>query len=1159
VNDWQDIAAVGLVAAAVAYLTRVLWRRLRKRGNACCSATCPRCPAGAPSKNSQDFLRLPVLAFLVLSLCHSPACAQQLSLESGWENPPIEARTRCFWWWLNGNVTKQVITRDLEEMRAKGMGGGLLIDADGSGQRGNEMVPAGPMFGSEPWRELMVHAVHEADRLGLELCLAIQSGWNLGGPDITPDEMAKQVTWSELTVSSPGPLPQPLLQPASRFDYYRDVAVLAIREKDSNKGEAEPTFALSCSGEQESRSVSLAVDGDDSTYWVSQGGKPGEGPGKTHREWIAANFDRPAGVAGFRLLGRENYGPKRCRLLALLDGGTFQPVTEDLDVVNGKPLEVKFEAVRSTQFRLEVIDAYDARFPETPRNVQICEFALLDPGGRAHKPKLAASSIRDLKAKSMFHELGGSAPDCRPLLFDIPATPGEEDAALADVVNLTDRLGADGTLDWSVPDGTWTILRFGYTPTNSQVSTSSGQWQGSVLDYMSEAVFRAYWDRHVRPMLQLVRPHCGKTLKYLETDSWECGGMNWSPGFENDFQEYLGYDPLPWLPVLAGKIIASREASNAFLSDFRKAIAHSVAEHHYRVFGELAAEFDLGIMPESAGPHAGPLDGLKNYGRGDLAMSEFWRPSPHRPLPENRFFVKQAASAAHTYGIKLIGAEGFTSIGPHWQDSFWQHLKPSFDHEVCDGLNLTFIHTFTCSPAEMGLPGQEYFAGTHFNPNCTWWPVAGAFIGYLNRCQWMAQQGRFVADVAYYYGDHVPNIARRKADDPAGVLPGYDYDVLSEEILLRLQFRDGALELPTGMRYRVLALPDHRVLSLAALRKVHEFVGAGATVVGPKPDRAVSLVGGQKAIAEFTELASATWDTTRPRHAVEGVAPSEVLRSQGIEADFTHNGGEAAQIEWIHYAIPGGDVYFVAQQTEQPISVDCSFRIAGRQPELWNPMDGSRHTAVAFTQRQGRTIVPIDFAPNGSVFVVFRKEIPTDRQGTAESNSPALGSSRKIVGPWTVKFDPKWGGPESILFNELTDWTEHSDPDVKHYSGIATYSNGFILPDGLIAPGDRRICLDLGNVLEMAEVRINDKPVGTVWAPPFRLDITDALRPGKNQLEIRVANQWANRVIGDLRLPPEERRTKTNITALKAETPLLPSGLLGPVTFYPVTNLPLTD
>ena len=497
---------------------------------------------------------------------------------------------------------------------------------------------------------------------------------------------------------------------------------------------------------------------------------------------------------------------------------------------------------------------------------------------------------------------------------------------------------------------------------------------------------------------------------------------------------------------------------------------------------------------------------------------------------------------------------------PHWQDSFWQHLKPSFDHEACAGLNLTFIHTFTCSPAEMGLPGQEYFAGTHFNPNCTWWPMAGAFIDYLNRCHWMLQQGQFVADIAYYYGDHVPNIARRKADDPAGVLPDYDYDVLSEEILLRLTCQNGAT--PTTLGHdvpRPLVLPDHRVLSLAALRKVHDLVDAGATVIGPKPERAISLVAGASGVAEFRRLADATWDTTRPNHVIQDTSPLKVLRQLGIQPDFTHSGDDAAQIEWIHFTIPDGHMYFVAHQTEQPITVNCSFRISGRQPELWNPVDGTHRLANAFTQKDGRTNLPLEFTPNGSFFVLFRNQIPTTQQGDADSNFPAVGNPVELPGPWTVNFDPNWGGPKSINFPELIDWTQHTNPGIKHYSGIATYKNQFLAPTDLADNGKKQILLDLGNVLEMAEIHLNGKPLGIVWCPPFQVDATDALKSGENELQIRLANQWANRVIGDLQLPPEKRRTQTNITALKPDTPLSPSGLLGPVTLKTSTPVPATS
>ena len=532
--------------------------------------------------------------------------------------------------------------------------------------------------------------------------------------------------------------------------------------------------------------------------------------------------------------------------------------------------------------------------------------------------------IRDLSLKSGFKELGGSAPDTRFLLEDHPSVAGEEDALLEGIQTITSKMNADGTLTWDVPAGAWTILRFGYTLTDAHVATYSGDWKGLVIDYLSKEAFDRYWGEVVEPLLQKAGPLVGTVLKQLETDSWECGGMNWSPNFAADFKKYRGYDPIPYLPVIAGKIVENRQVSNAFLADFRKTLADCVSDNHYRVFAEHAARYKMGIQPESAGPHAGPLDGIKNYSHSDIMMSEFWVPSPHRPTPPQRFFVKQAASAAHIYGKQFVGAESFTSIGPHWNDVLWKSQKPSMDHEFCAGLNMIFFHTFTCSPKEMGLPGQEYFAGTHINPQVTWWDYSDAFMQYINRVQYLVQQGKFVADVLYYYGDHVPNIAALKESDPAKAMPGYDYDVTNEDVLLQLKVAEGKLVVPGGIRYRLLALPDHKVLSLAALQKVDELLRQGATVLGPKPERLVSLVGGKPAQEKFRLLAVQLWGTDLSESGrktigkgrlVWGKTARQFLQDDGVVPDFEAiNAEKAAFYDYIHYTIDDAEIYFVCNQ-----------------------------------------------------------------------------------------------------------------------------------------------------------------------------------------------------------------------------------------------------
>jgi len=922
-------------------------------------------------------------------------------LRQGFSQPPRHAGVRCWWWWLNSNVTKEAITRDLEEMKAKGFSGAMIFDAGGANQRGNAQVPDGPTFASPQWRQLYKHALNEGKRLGLELGLSIQSGWNLGGPNVTPDFAAKQLTWSEITIEGPTQYEQKLPLPKNRSNYYKDIRVFAY-----------PT------------------------------------------------------------------GPE----------------------INRRPIE-------------------------------------------------------NLELKAGYKELGMSAPDCRFLLNDHPASAGEQDVLLSDIVDISEKMAPNGTLKWAVPEGNWTVLRIGYTITNAHVSTYSADWKGHVIDYLSRDAFDRYWNEVVELLLEDAGPLAGTTLKQLETDSWECGGMNWSPDFAADFIKYRGYDPIPHLPVFAGKIVENRDVTNAFLADFRKTLGDCVADNHYKVFAEYAHRHNLQIQPESGGPHAGPLDAIKNLGRSDIVMGEFWAPSPHRPKPVNRFFIKQSSSVAHIYGKKYVGAESFTTIGPHWNDVLWKSQKPSMDHEFCSGLNMIFFHTFTCSPKEMGIPGQEYFAGTHVNPQVTWWEYSDAFIDYINRCQFLVQQGKFVADVLYYYGDHVPNLAQLKEADPAKVLPGYDYDVTDEDILLQLKVETGRILVPGGVRYRLLVLPDHKVLSLAALEKVNQLLGQGASVLGPKPERLVSLVGGAESQKRFKNLANKLWGdvsaTTGQKQIgkgrlIWGHTARQVLVEDGVNPDFEFEASKDSVFDYIHYRIDEMDVYFVSNQTERIEDILCRFRIAGKTPELWDPITGQIQKQVAFTDSDKQTEIPLRFGPYGSVFIVFTNESPKSSE-TNIANYIDYVPVMTIAGPWQVRFEPKWGAPEKVTFDKLISWTQHPEPGIKFYSGKAIYRTIFVFEEKI----DRRkeYWLDLGKVEDVgiARVRLNGQDLGILWTMPFRVDVSDVLKSGQNLLEVDVINSWRNRLVGDRDLQESKRYTKTNIT-IRRDWKLLESGLLGPVT-----------
>lgn len=939
-------------------------------------------------------------------------------LKENFKNPSSVYGVNCWWWWLNGNVNKAAITKDLEAMKSRNFQGAMIFDAGGHNQRGNKDIPAGPLFGSDEWNELFVFALDEAKRLGLQMGFNIQSGWNLGGPRVTPQYTAKQITFSETKITGNKSISIKLEQPSTRNEFYKDIAVLAFPVSESSK----------------------------------------------------------------------------------------------TDLI-----------------------------------------------------------ITDLNLKLGYQELGGSAPDTRFLLDN--SSPKEKNSEKKtsflikkeEVTDLTSNMNEAGNLNWDVPDGEWCIIRFGYTCTGSHVSTSSGDWQGSVLDYMSKDAFDFYWNDVVEPIFKAAGDHVGTTLKFMETDSWECGGMNWTDNFSEEFQNYRGYDLKNYLPVVAGYVIEDIDISNSFLGDFRKTLGDLVAFNHYARFQEFAHKYNMGIQPESAGPHAGPMDGIKNYGFSDIVMSEFWSPSQHRPLPENRFFLKQASSAAHIYGKKIVGAESFTTIGPHWNDELWHDQKSAFDHEICAGLNRMYFHTFTCSPPEMGLPGQEYFAGTHVNPQVTWWEQSGALIDYFQRTQLIVQEGKFVADVLYYYGDHVPNVFPFKHSDPAGVMPGFDYDVTDETIFLQLKMNNGKILVPGGVEYRVLVLPEHKVLSMAVLEKVESLLNQGAQIIGCKPKSLVSLVGGEEKQKQFHELADKIWGNGISEKGEKkygkgsvswGISAREYLLSREIPADFSaENSDSKTDFDYIHYTIGESDIYFVSNQTAKKKEINCQFRVSAKQPELWDALTGEIGDALAFTQNNGLTTVPLSLEPYGAIMVVFNRPVSRKIQGTAKSNFPNYKTVQNMEGEWMVNFDPKWGGPDSVAFPELTDWSLHADEGIMYYSGKAVYNKSFHVEFEI--QKDKKYFLELGSVKDVgiAEVKINGTDKGVLWTAPFRTDISTELQKGENVLEIKVVNSWFNRVAGDQIFPGKKQYTSTNIDLKHDfrgrpidEIPLEPSGLLGPVT-----------
>lgn len=935
-------------------------------------------------------------------------------LRRDFANPPASARLRCYWWWLNGNTDKETITRDLEEMKAKGFGGAILVDANGAAQEGNSPVPAGPMFTSPAWVELYKHALREADRLGLEITLNINSGWNLGGPRVKPEDASKVLTFSRTDIQGGSPVSVRVEAPPSVNGFYRDIAVLA--------------------------------------YPLHHG----------------------------------------------------RAMAEQMN------------------------DRLGDRHTVTERG--------------------AASS---LEFRSAAREAGFSMPDTSRMLESGVATvfrndPTYADAKLNEVRVLTSLMDTSGRISVDLPAGDWELLRIGYTDSDARVSTSSGEWQGLAIDHLSRRAFMTYWNDVVEPLLAAAKPYT--SLRYLATDSWELGGTNWTDDFREQFAKRRGYDPIKYLAVVAGRIVEDRETSTRFLTDLRRTVADLISAEHYDVFAAMAQKHGLGIQAESGGPHGAPIDALETFRHAAVPQTEFWAQNSHRSSDVERFFTKEAASAANIYGQRFVAQEGETSIGPHWSESLARDLKPAFDMAITEGMNRLVWHAFTSSPRSAGVPGQEYFAGTHFNPQVTWWNHSDAFVGYLNRVQYMMQQGVPVNDVLYFYGDHTPNFVRLKADDPARVLPGYDYDVTNEDALLHaVQVRGGKIAGPGGVQWSALVLPRTKRISLPVLQFVEKYLQSGGTVVSPKPVGPTGNISSSDT-ARFIELADALWgdcaserevgrgrlfcnDDVRGALQAEHIEPDVELQDGALRASSTTG------IDYAHRRVGEKDVYFVRNAEGHPINTSVLLRAHG-EPELWDAVSGEVRK-VAFNTRGGRTQINLELPAFGSVFLVF---VPHSSASAKEE----VERMETLHARWTVSFPASpITAATSFEMKELRSWTMQKD--VRFFSGTATYTTQISSPK--LAAGEKA-CLRFGDVREIAEVFLNGKKLQTVWAAPYETCVmASLLKEGGNQLEVRVTNLWRNALVGKAKGMDPEDRLMTNIHLPQSSEGPLDSGLIGDVVW----------
>jgi hypothetical protein len=957
-------------------------------------------------------------------------------LDDGFRNPPDTAKPWVYWFWINGNISHEGITKDLQSMQRVGIGGVLWMEVSGP-----HWAPQGPIAaGSREWHEAMQWAISEADRLGLAFTLSIDFGYGSGGPHITPDLSMQKLVRSETEVRGGAFVKVKLEQPA--------------------------------------------VGTQPDLIWLR--------PGERMRPEVTEALERA-----------DSY--------------------RDVAV-----FAVPTSAMRASRL-----------IPSDPK-------------------RFAGKHLRTIPAVPGIEKDPLMAFDGRGWVTDLPSLddgPAQKPLAAGEVIDLTDRMDAEGNLRWEAPPGEWTVVRLGHASNLKMTRPVPRLALGLECDRLHPRGIDAHFEHLLKPILDAAGDKAGRTLQYIHIDSWEAYGQNWTTGFADEFRNRRGYDIRPWLPVLTGHCVQSVGHSERFLWDMRLTVSEVTLANYIDRLRERIAPYGVRFSCEPFGRLC--VNSLDYASRGDFPMAEFWTErdiKDHFPTFDSYWYhsMKGIASVANTYGKARVGAEAFTG-GRGWVDHPYL-IKGMGDEAFSEGISHYVIHLSAHQAYDRMKPGLTHQKwGQHFNRHQTWWDFSTAWFDFVARSQFLLQQGRRVVDVACLYHEGAPlNFNNIRFELP----PGYDYDLCTPEIIGRMTVEDGLIRLPTGVSYRYLALPGSGRLSQPLARKIEQLRKAGAAVFMQSPIVGTPGLEGypetdnevKRLAAGWTMLPEGGWNT--------------LFAADGILPDFQGDG-----LKWLHRKVETTDLYFVANTQTEPVERQCVFRVGGKTAELWNPETGDIHALTVTPFPAGRTRAMLRFDPAQSWFVVFRDEPSQGR--SPHDPFAAWKTVAEIGGDWSLRFDPEWGTKDKLTFNRLQSWSEHSDPQVKYYSGTATYRTTFDFPAD--AAYGARLGLDLGSVEVVARVTLNGKDCGIAWKPPYRVDVTHALQPGTNELEIQVANTWVNRMIGDEQLPldakwknwttlsvwpdwfkegarsPTGRYTFTTTRHYQKDSSLHPAGLLGPL------------
>jgi hypothetical protein len=1023
------------------------------------------------------------------------------AVEQGFVTPPDSIQTGVYWYWINDNISKEAVVKDLYAMKQAGINRAFIGNIGLSAQE----APYGKVqLFSDEWWEIMHAALKTATELNIEIGMFNCPGWSQsGGPWVKPGQAMRYLASSERRVKGPQKFSEKLEQPAKDF---QDVKVVAWPVPA--EGAASPVDVLRAELRLTQPETSL-------------------------------NITLPQKTAVRSLVIYPAHRPIHAECeLQVKDGDNYRPVKKFTVNRTNAALNVGFEPYAPVA----------VSFPKTEAQEFRIIFGKANPNSGIARIVLSATpTVERYAEKSLAKMFQTPLPYWHDYLWD--RQPDAEDASLAPqpdrVLDISQYLAADGTLTWDVPQGEWIIMRTGMAPTGVTNAPASPQGVGLETDKMNRKHIADHFDAFIGKILERIPAADRKTWKVVVEDSYETGGQNFTDGMIDEFRERYGYDPVPFLPVFKGYTVGTPDLSDRFLWDIRRLVADKVSYDYVGGLREASNRHGLTTWLENYGHWGFPGEFLQYGGQSDEIGGEFWSEGTLGDI-ENR----AASSCAHIYGKTRVSSESFTCGGQAYS-RYPATMKRRGDWSFTEGVNNTVLHVYIQQPYDDRPPGVNAGFGNEFNRLNTWYPHIDLFTTYLKRCNFMLQQGLNVADVAYFIGEDAPKMTGVR--DPE--LPrGYSFDYINAEVILRdMDVRDGRLVLPHGTSYSLLVLPKLETVRPEVLQKIERLTAQGAVILGPPPSRSPSMQNWPEADRQVQALASKMWGDTPVKQRKYGkgailqdMQMQEALDLLNIVPDCRFADGDPAL--YVHRTLNGKDIYFITNQSDKTIRINPQFRVRGMQPEVWDAVSGAVRTLPAFIQKDGVTIVPMQLEAYESAFVVFRNSgRPASSQ--TDDNYPQPVTLAEVTAPWQVSFQSdefKRGPAETVTFPQLEDWTKNSDERIRYYSGTALYKTGITLKD---VPEGKKIYLDLGKVGVMAKVKINGQYAGGVWTAPYRIDVTGLANRGDNTLEIEVVNTWVNRLTGDLRLPVEDRRTWAHNNPWKPDSPLQPSGLEGPVRF----------